>query len=169
MSDVMDQLQLKARDNGRTPMQWDSTNHGGFTTGKPWMRVNDEYPSWNASLQTEDERSVYTYWSNVLKFRKDYLDIVVYGDFEMLTKEDEAVIAYRRESHTEERRSIVVVLNFQPAESKWNLADGELAHDGIENQVLLGNYKGKLDIKDGVVTLRPFETVVFSGDGARVE
>lgn len=166
MSDVMDQLQLKARDNGRTPMQWDSTNHGGFTTGKPWMRVNDEYPSWNASLQTEDESSVYTYWSNLLEFRKNYLDIVVYGDFKMLTKEDEAVIAYRRESHTEhgeERRSIFVVLNFQPTESKWNLADGGLTHDGIDDRVLLGNYKGGLNITDGVVTLRPFETVVFSG------
>lgn len=105
------------------------------------MRVNDEYPSWNASLQTEDEHSVYTYWSNLLEFRKNYLDIVVYGDFKMLSKEDEAVMAYRRESYTghgEERKSIVVVLNFQPAESKWNLADGDLAHDGIDNQVLLG-------------------------------
>lgn len=175
MSDVMDQLQLKARDNGRTPMQWDSTNHSGFTTGNPWMRLNDEYPSWNASLQIRDENSVYAYWSNLLKFRKDYLNIVVHGDFKMLTKEDEAVMAYMREGYSGngerevERGSIVVVLNFLPVESRWNLADGEFAHKDISPQVLLGNYKGNLDIRDGVLTLRPFETVVFAGDRAQVE
>lgn len=171
MSDVMDQLQLKARDNGRTPIQWNSTKHGGFTTGNPWMRVNDEYPSWNAFLQTGDDNSVYAYWTNLLKFRKDYLNIVVYGNFEMLTKEDEAVMAYRREGYTgreegsEERGTIVVVLNFQPTESRWNLADGKL---GADHQVLLGNYKAELQVNDGVLILRPFEAVVFSGDSVPV-
>lgn len=172
MSDIMDQLQLKARDNGRTPMQWDSTNHGGFTTGKPWMRVNDEYPSWNASLQTGDDNSVYSYWTSLLKFRRDYLNIIVYGNFKMLTKEDEAVLAYRREGYTgheegsKEIGAIVVVLNFQPTESRWNFRDGKL---GVDHQVLLGNYKAELKIQDGVLILRPFETVVFSGDRVRVE
>lgn len=175
MSDIMDQLQLKARDNGRTPIQWDSTEHGGFTTGKPWMRVNDEYPSWNASLQTKDDNSVYAYWTNLLKFRKDYLNIVVYGDFEMLTKEDEAVLAYKREGYTgrkegsAERGAIVVVLNFQPTESKWNLADGKFTREDVDHQVLLGNYKAKPNIEDGVLTLRPFETVVFAGNEFQVK
>jgi alpha-glucosidase len=43
MSDVMRELRLKARDNGRLPMQWDKSSNAGFTKGKkPWMRVNGD-------------------------------------------------------------------------------------------------------------------------------
>lgn len=44
MTDVMRELRLKARDNGRLPMQWNANRYGGFTKGaKPWMRVNDDF------------------------------------------------------------------------------------------------------------------------------
>lgn len=133
------------------------------------MRVNDEYPTWNASLQINDPDSVYSYWSNLLKFRKEYLNIIVYGEFEMLTKTDESVIAYKRTGYTGckgdggETAAIVVVLNFQPMEVTWNLTDGEFENEG-DPKVMLGNYK---DVKmgGGVVTLRPFEAVVLTGDG----
>lgn len=90
----------------------------------------------------------------------------------MLTKEDEAVMAYRREGYTgrkegsEEKAALVIVLNFTPQEAKWNLADGRFEPEHANDpQVLLGNYRGKLDIRDGVLTLRPFEAAVFRGDG----
>jgi oligo-1,6-glucosidase len=35
--DVLHSLAVKSRDNARTPMQWDATEHAGFTTGTPWL------------------------------------------------------------------------------------------------------------------------------------
>ena len=47
-----------SRDNARTPMQWSDAAHAGFTTGKPWLRVNPNYLSINAAAQLEDPDSV---------------------------------------------------------------------------------------------------------------
>ncbi|KAG2338836.1 glycoside hydrolase family 13 protein [Suillus weaverae] len=70
MSDLLDSFALKARDHARTPMQWNASAHGGFTTGTPWMRVNDDYPEWNAERQIGDEMSVHAFWKRALKVRK---------------------------------------------------------------------------------------------------
>ena len=51
--------------------QWNSSSHGGFTTGKPWMRVNDDYPSWNAEKQILDPDSVRSFWKKLLVLRKE--------------------------------------------------------------------------------------------------
>src|SRR5699024_4599732 len=38
--DIMRSIYAKSRDNARTPMQWSSEENAGFTTGKPWIRMN---------------------------------------------------------------------------------------------------------------------------------
>ncbi|KAJ7486702.1 glycoside hydrolase family 13 protein [Mycena latifolia] len=108
MSDVLDGLQMKARDHGRLPMQWDSSAHAGFTTGKPWMRINDDYEAWNASAQVDDPQSVHAFWKNALRLRKAH-KVLIYGDFTLLAPKDEAVFAYTRAY--KDRRALVV-LNF---------------------------------------------------------
>lgn len=56
-----------------TIRQWDSSPHAGFTTGNPWMRVNDDYPeTWNASAQVNDDASVWTFWKTALATRKEH-------------------------------------------------------------------------------------------------
>jgi len=95
MSDILDSFAQKARDHARTPMQvrtlrsipfskfsltlfrqWNASAHGGFTTSIPWMRVNDDYPEWNAEQQIGDESSVYAFWRRALKVRKAH-DVLV--------------------------------------------------------------------------------------------
>lgn len=64
-------------------MQWDDSPNGGFTTGpgRPWMRVNDNYKQINAASQAGDPASVYSAYREVLRQRKAFKDIFVYGDF----------------------------------------------------------------------------------------
>jgi oligo-1,6-glucosidase len=70
MSDIMAGIRLKARDHARSPVQWDDTEHAGFTSGKPWMRVNDDYKEWNDKAQRSDRGSVWNFWKRALAFRK---------------------------------------------------------------------------------------------------
>uniref|UniRef100_A0A0D2YF71 Glycosyl hydrolase family 13 catalytic domain-containing protein n=1 Tax=Fusarium oxysporum (strain Fo5176) TaxID=660025 RepID=A0A0D2YF71_FUSOF len=99
-------LRLKARDNARTPMQWDSTSNGGFCPAgvKPWMRVNDDYTIVNAVLQTSAGRtndrtmlvSPYRFWQRSIETRKKYKDLLVYGDLEIIDGTHPNVFAYKR-------------------------------------------------------------------------
>ena len=78
-------MQKKSRDNARTPVQWTSEPHAGFTApnSKPWMRVNDNYPEINVADQQKDPNSVLNYWKKINKLRKQYSDLTVFGDFEV--------------------------------------------------------------------------------------
>lgn len=71
-----------ARDNARIPVQWDSSANGGFTTGKPWMRVHDLYPEINVADQEKDPKSPLNYWKQMMALRKKYSDLAIFGDFD---------------------------------------------------------------------------------------
>ena len=43
VSETMRRIAYRARDNARTPMQWDDTLYGGFSTVVPWIRRNPNY------------------------------------------------------------------------------------------------------------------------------
>jgi glycosidase len=78
---AMGGIRRVARDNARLPVQWDSSANAGFTTGKPWMRVHDNYTEINIADQTKDPSSVLNYWKKMLKLRKEHSDLAVFGDF----------------------------------------------------------------------------------------
>ncbi|KAF3935283.1 Alpha-glucosidase [Dactylella cylindrospora] len=103
----------KGRENARTPMQWSNSPHGGFTKVevKPWMRANPSYEYINAETQVGDKESPFQFWKNVLRLRKEYLDVFVYGGFDMVegAVDDEQVLAYRRSYGAKEA---VVICNW---------------------------------------------------------
>ena len=84
-----------ARDNARTPMQWDASENAGFTTGTPWIAVNPNYKEINAAAEISDPDSVFSYYQRLIALRHKY-DIIVYGDFLPLLEDDPAVYAYER-------------------------------------------------------------------------
>ncbi len=98
----------KGRDNARTPMQWDSSENGGFTTGTPWQKVNPNYISINVKENKARENSVFNYYRKLINIRKAN-EIVVYGDYSPLFLDNEKVMAYERKLGDERW---VVVANF---------------------------------------------------------
>ena len=93
--DMMRYFARIARDNARTPMQWDDTPNAGFTTGTPWLAVNRNYLMINAADEVGDPDSVYNYYKELIRLRHTH-DVIVYGSFEPLLNDDENVYAYRR-------------------------------------------------------------------------
>jgi oligo-1,6-glucosidase len=85
----------QGRDNVRTPMQWDGSANAGFTKGEPWIKVNSNYPKYNAEQALADQDSIFYYYQKFLQFRKAN-PTLIYGDYEQIDQNDEKLYAYRR-------------------------------------------------------------------------
>ncbi|MFD0393217.1 DUF3459 domain-containing protein [Streptomyces nogalater] len=119
---VMQGLRHRSRDNARTPMQWDATEHAGFTAGTPWIAVNPDYTDVNAKAQLADPESVFHYYRRLIALRHTE-PALTHGDFHMLHPEHEQLYAFTR--HDAERSTELLVLaNFSGTDLTVDLPDG---------------------------------------------
>ncbi len=146
--EIMSSLCAKARDNARTPMQWDSGHEAGFTEGIPWYHVNPNYTEINAKKALEDKNSIFYYYQKLIRLRKEE-PVLTYGIFELLCPEDEHIFAYVREW----------------AEKKW-MVIGNFYEEPAEficskkGRVILSNYEQETEILSGRIRLRPYEALI---------
>jgi oligo-1,6-glucosidase len=144
-----------ARDNARTPMQWDATANGGFTTAeKAWLSVNPNYASINAAAELADPDSIYHFTQRMIALRHAH-KALVYGDYLDLDPANPEVFAYTR-TLGEER--FLVVLNFASTSIAYNLPQGTLAGD-----LVLSNLSGvsPAEAHTAVLNLKPWEARVY--------
>lgn len=158
MVDVMRELQLKARDHGRLPMQWNAAPNAGFTTpgARPWMTINpDHKQGWNVEAQLNDPNSVLSFWKESLALRKKFADVFTYGAFEMIPEEasHELVLAYKRKDLNTGKQALVL-LNFSEQESA-------VTRPWVDGWTFLrGNYQTPPGDNEKIV-LRPYEAVIY--------
>ena len=145
-SEMMDCLREMSRDNARTPMQWSAEENAGFTSGTPWIDVNENYRSINAASQVDDPNSVFHYYRKLIELRHTR-SVIVYGTFEPLLADDPAVYAYRR------------ALDGDVLEVYCNYTSEEVPCDVPEGEILLSNYRGHVRGR-----LQPYEAVVVAAD-----
>lgn len=88
-------MQKHSRDNARTPMQWNTESQAGFTTGKPWLAVNDNYKHINAEAEAADPKSVLS-WYHQLHVLRQANPVLVAGDYKELLADSESIFAYTR-------------------------------------------------------------------------
>lgn len=146
--EIMKSIYAKGRDNARTPMQWDDSANAGFTTGTPWIKVNDNYDKINAKSQVDDPDSIFSCYKKLVQLRKDY-PVFVDGKFTLLLEDDENIFAYSRKN---EEKTMIVVCNFFDKEIPMPLAK---ECEGME--VLISNYKDTSDMS----VLRPYEARMY--------
>jgi oligo-1,6-glucosidase len=148
---VLAALQPLARDNARTPMQWDATAHSGFTTGTPWMDVNPNYVEINAAIEEADPDSVYHYYQRLIELRHSNA-VVSHGTYAMLAPDHEHLYAFTR---TLDGGELLVLGNFSALTID---AGTEVAEGWSGTPVLIGNYPDG-EVAEGL-TLRPWEARV---------
>lgn len=146
---------LCARDNARTPIHWDDSAHGGFTSGTPWIQVNPNYVEVNAAAQEQDPDSELNYFRTLNQVRKNNLTLV-YGAYDLLLPEHTQVYAYTR---TLDEDKILVLLNFSSDTVTLNIA--ELGGINMQHAQVLLNNLTELNIADGQVTLAPYQAVLM--------
>ncbi|MDA9245668.1 alpha-glucosidase [Polaribacter sp.] len=150
MDQFMKKLNFNSRENARTPMQWDSTKNGGFTEGKPWKKVNDNYQTINVVAQNKDPKSILNHFRKMVKLRKDN-PVLVYGQYQILQESHSEIYAYTR---TLDEQQVFVLLNFSKKQATITLE--ETTKTGT---LLINNYD-RLDAKEGQITLQPYQAII---------
>lgn len=147
---MMKCLMLRSRDNARTPMQWNDSAQGGFTSGEPWIRINSNYKEINAAQQLGDPASVFHYYQKLIRLRKEK-EIIVYGSFEALCRDDDKIFAYTRKL---DQKKLLTVCNFSNQD-----AEMEIPEEFAGAQCLITNL-GRT-VFDRNFVLRPYEAFVL--------
>lgn len=149
-NNMMEFLRYKSRDNARTPMQWDNTPNAGFTEGKPWICVNPNYTKINAQEQIKRKDSVFNYYKQLIRLRKQN-PIIVYGTYDLFLADDPNLYIYTR---TYENDKLLIVCNFTDKEVSF-----DLSNEFKNSSVLISNYKHS-NIFENII-LKPYEAVVL--------
>jgi len=105
---VMHSIHAKGRDNARTPMQWTAHKHGGFSSGTPWLAVNDNHTHLNAEAALADPNSVFHHYRQLIALRKRHA-VLVHGRYELLLPAHPHLFAYLR---SDGQQRLLVLCNF---------------------------------------------------------
>lgn len=148
---LLEGIRYRARDNARTPMQWDDTENAGFTKGTPWLKVNPNYKQINVKEALEDQDSIFYYMSRLIQMRKEN-EVAVYGDFKEYEPENQQLYIYERNF---EGTSMYVVLNFSDKPAQFHMPQEWKQQD---TTMLISNYPEK-ELKSREI--RPYEASVY--------
>lgn len=143
-------LNERSRDNGRTPMQWNGGENAGFTSGRPWISLPDNYKTINVKAEMADEDSILYYYRRLIAIRKEE-PAVAEGSIEFIETSDPQILAYRRILGEDE---ILAIHNFGSEEKAVPPACKEGAYS-----LLLGNYKS--DAEGVPDKLKAYESVIL--------
>lgn len=143
-------LQQKSRDNSRTPMQWTNGVNKGFTTGNPWLKINNDDISVENELK--DEKSIFYTYKRLIQYRKDY-DIFIDGSYNMIDQENSDLYIYERKLNNER---LLVISNFTNKNVLWSLPEEYVGKDNYE--ILETNYTRNIITKD--MELKPYESLL---------
>ena len=149
--EALQTLAERSRDNSRTPMQWSEEENAGFSDVTPWISVPDHYRQINVEKELEDKDSIYYFYKELIKLRKEK-KVISEGIIEFIEKEDADLLAYKR-SYEEE--SLVVFNNLSEKEKVV-----EIPQEWASYHKLIGNYDAE-HIKENRVVLRPYETLAL--------
>ena len=152
-SDMLAILASKSRDNSRTPMQWDNTANAGFSQGKPWIEVANNYPKINVKAALDDPNSIFYCYQTLIRLRKTY-PIFIFGDYQDLTPDVANCWCYVRHWNNQ---TLLVIANLTENTIKWQLPKA------LENrhwQRLLANYENQTELKPEMV-LQPYEAMYW--------
>lgn len=152
--EVMEVIWKSTRDNSRTPMQWNSSQNAGFTTGVPWFGINPNYKEINVEKQQGDPYSVFNFYKQMIKIKKAN-PVLCDGLYESCLEEDKDLVVYTRIGQHE---GALIICNLSERVRDYT-------HEGIAMEyknLLLSNYAVGEDEKVDSISLKPYEARLYS-------
>lgn len=151
--ELMEIIWATTRDNSRTPMQWNSSMNAGFSTGKPWLGMNPNYPEINVESQKKDPNSILNFYKKMISVKKKN-PIFIYGTYDLLMEEDEQVYAYTR---TLDNEKAVIICNLTDKKASYEYKNIDLDY----NDLVISNYEVEPHNNTTGFILKPYETRVY--------
>ena len=145
--EIIRSINTKGRDNARTPMQWDDSPNGGFTTGTPWLHVNPNYQTINVEQALTDSSSIFYTYQQLIALRKEH-DVIVWGEYELVQTSTE-IFAYLRSLGDEKW---LIACNLSEQSQTLSVPKSK--------EIILTNYE-LTEVPVGEVTMRPYEAFVL--------
>jgi oligo-1,6-glucosidase len=145
----LQRLHHGSRDSARTPVQWSAEENAGFTTGKPWFYVNENYVDVNVAAQEENPDSVLNFYRKAIALRKE-LSCVKHGNYTEFNKCSSSLYTYARE---DDKQKILVVCSYTGKEVAFR-APKEF--DLTKGELILQNYQS---VEASV--MKPYEVRVY--------
>ncbi len=149
--DALTIIQQKSRDNGRTPMQWNDTQHAGFTTGEPWIKEAPNYKEINTKVENPSQR-IFKYYKDLIQLRKNH-KVISEGDYRSFELDHDSIYAYVREYEGE---TLLVLNHFYSEEDTITIPEEFLNKDA---KVLISN-SGERTLEKNF-KMGPYESVAF--------
>lgn len=148
-------IMQKSRDNGRTPMQWNSQPNAGFSTGEPWIGLPANAAQINVECQRQDPDSVLHHYRALIALRRSE-PLIQHGVYRQLLADHRQVWAYLREGQGER---LLVLNNFYGWPCEIQLPD-DVLHAAGKQRLLISNYPD-CPPRTATVALRPYESFVL--------
>ncbi|GIO23846.1 alpha-glucosidase [Oceanobacillus sp. J11TS1] len=147
--EILAVLANTSRDHSRTPMHWTNKENAGFTTGKPWIKVNPNYTTINVEAQQNNPESIFHFYKKLIALRKQEQGLI-YGTYDIVMEEHPQIYAYTR---TYQEKQWLVLVNVFAEETTYTLPE---EFQGKELKLLVNNYDRKEKEK-----LQAYQTVVY--------
>ena len=152
---IMEGIKKQSRDNGRTPMQWNSNENAGFSKVIPWFKLAPNYKTINIESALKNSDSILYHYKKLIQLRKE-LNIIIEGKYELVDFDIDEIWGYKRVTEKEE---IIIISNF--SEKLFNID----FNYKIKRRII-SNYKNIL-LENNVLKLRAYESIVveiFKGE-----
>ncbi|HEU6349987.1 TPA: alpha,alpha-phosphotrehalase [Streptococcus pneumoniae] len=141
-------IQAKSRDNSRIPMQWDTSENAGFSTGTPWLKVGKSYKDIN--VENEIKGLIFTFYQDLIRLRKE-MPIISEGNYKPAFEDSKQVYAFERQF---EDQKLLVLNNFYAKEVEIDLP--AVYQNG---QILISNYEDA-EVSEKIL-LKPYQTLTI--------
>ncbi|MBM7570804.1 glycoside hydrolase family 13 protein [Aquibacillus albus] len=152
--EIMEEIWQTGRDNSRTPMQWNSEDNAGFTTGTPWLKLNPNYKEINVEDALNNKNSIYYYYKKLIDLRKEQ-ETLIYGSYDLVLKNHHQIYAYTRALNGE---TILVITNLFAEETTFDMPESLQVSVA---ELLLSNYEVNREEDVTAFALRPYEARVY--------
>jgi trehalose-6-phosphate hydrolase len=145
-------LAQKSRDNARTPMQWNRGQNAGFSAGKPWLELADNYHEINAQAAVSDPDSVFWFYQKLITLRKT-IPVITTGNYVDLMPDHPQILCYARHS---DQQVLLCINNYYGDTAGCVIPE---QYDLSRARCLLSNYPQGM--VNNQMSLKPYETKIL--------
>ena len=137
-------IQIKSRDNARTPMQWDNTANAGFSTGQPWLATGNHQ---EINVENDKDGEIYSFYKQLIALRKSD-ELIAEGSYQAAYQDSDTIYGFIREFGD---RKLLVLNNFSN-----QVVNFDILTEFKNSEILINNYSAYTENN-----LHPYQAIAF--------